>query len=42
MKILYAILAVAGAVIPYSQFIPWAADHGLNVKEFVLELFRWT
>jgi hypothetical protein len=39
MKIIYAILAIAGAIIPYSQLVPWAAEHGLDAKGFVLELF---
>lgn len=39
MKIFYGILAVAGAVIPYSQFLPWAAEHGVDARSFVLELF---
>lgn len=36
---LYAMLAVAGAIIPYTQFVPWAAEHGLDAKTFALELF---
>lgn len=39
MKIFYAFLAVAGAIIPYSQLVPWAAQHGLDAKGFTLELF---
>ena len=39
MTIFYAILAVAGAIIPYAQFVPWAAEHGLDAKGFALELF---
>jgi hypothetical protein len=39
MKILYAILAVAGAIIPYCLLIPWVAQHGLDARGFALELF---
>jgi len=39
VKILYAILAVAGAIIPYSQFVPWAMEHGLDARGFAVELF---
>jgi TRAP-type uncharacterized transport system fused permease subunit len=31
--------AIAGAIIPYSQFVPWLAEHGLDAKGFILELF---
>lgn len=27
----YLILALIGVVLPYSQFLPWLADNGLNV-----------
>ncbi|MEO8064094.1 MAG: DUF2834 domain-containing protein [Pseudomonadota bacterium] len=39
MKIFFAILAIAGAIIPYSQFVPWVAEHGLDLKGFAVELF---
>ena len=39
MKILYAVLALAGAIIPYSQLVPWIGQHGLDARGFVLELF---
>lgn len=39
MKIFYALLAVAGAIVPYSQFVPWAAEHGWDARGFALELF---
>ena len=39
MKIFYLVLAIAGAVIPYSQFVPWFAEHGLDARGFALELF---
>lgn len=39
MKTLYLLLAIAGAIIPYSQFVPWFAEHGPDARGFVLELF---
>ena len=39
MRWLYLFLAVLGGVLPYSQFIPWLADHGLNVRLLLAELF---
>jgi hypothetical protein len=39
MKPFYLLCAIAGAVIPYSQFVPWFAEHGLDVKLFAIELF---
>jgi len=35
----YLVLAVAGCVLPYSQFLPWVADHGLNLPLLLRELF---
>jgi Terpene cyclase DEP1 len=39
MRWLYLVLAVLGAFIPYSQFVPWLAEHGLNVRLLFTELF---
>ena len=39
MKIFYLLCAIAGAAIPYSQFVPWVAEHGLNVNLLAIELF---
>jgi hypothetical protein len=36
---LYLVLCVAGFLLPYSQFVPWVAEHGLNMRLFVTELF---
>lgn len=36
---LYLSLAVVGAVVPYSQFLPWIAEHGLNIPLLFTELF---
>ena len=37
-KQLYLILCVLGFLLPYSQFVPWIAAHGLDPVLFVREL----
>lgn len=37
--LLFAGLAVLGAALPLSQFLPWFAEHGLNIPLFITELF---
>lgn len=32
-------LAAVGTVLPYSQFLPWFLDHGLDLRLFFSELF---
>jgi hypothetical protein len=39
MRWLYLLLAILGAVLPYSQFVPWLAAHGLNLRLLIEELF---
>ena len=39
MRNLYLMLAVLGAVAPYSQFIPWLLQHGANIPLLLSELF---
>jgi hypothetical protein len=39
MKPFYLLCAIAGAVIPYSQFVPWFAEHGLDLNLLLTELF---
>lgn len=39
MKILYLLLAILGAVLPLSQFIPFLKTHGLDLKLFFTFLF---
>lgn len=39
MRRYYLLLAVVGLVLPYSQFLPWLAEHGLNLPLLVAELF---
>jgi len=38
-KSLYLLLCVLGVLVPYWQFVPWVAQHGLNLPLFVRELF---
>jgi hypothetical protein len=35
----YLILCILGAVLPYSQFIPWLLENELNAPLFVHQLF---
>ncbi len=35
----YLVCCVLGMVLPYSQFVPWLLEHGLNVTLFFHELF---
>jgi hypothetical protein len=39
MRLLYLVLALVGAVVPYSLFVPWLAENGLNPPLLVTELF---
>jgi hypothetical protein len=38
-KTIYAVLCVAGVVLPYSQFIPFLREHGLDMRLFAEQLF---
>jgi len=38
-EILYLVLCVLGFALPYSQFVPWVIEHGLNMRLFVQQLF---
>jgi hypothetical protein len=38
-KHLYLILCIVGTVLPYSQFIPFLREHGLDFRLFVQQLF---
>lgn len=38
-KTLYLFLCVLGLVLPYSQFVPWVIENGLNMPLFVRQLF---
>ncbi len=35
----YLILCALGVLLPYWQFVPWLAEHGLDLRLFVRELF---
>jgi hypothetical protein len=39
MRGLYLFLALIGAILPYSQFLPWLITHGLNLPLLFSELF---
>lgn len=38
-KMLYLVLCVLGFALPYSQFVPWVVEHGLDMRLFVQQLF---
>ena len=38
-KALYLLLCILGFALPYSQFIPWAMEHGLDMRLFLQQLF---
>ena len=38
-KILYLSLCLLGFALPYSQFIPWVLEHGLDMPLFLRQLF---
>ena len=38
-KTIYLLLCFVGVVLPYWQFVPWAAENGLNMRLFVQQLF---
>jgi hypothetical protein len=39
LRHLYLILCVLGIVLPYSQFIPFVSEYGLNFSTFFQQLF---
>src|SRR5215469_4401750 len=36
----YLVCCVLGLLFPYSQFVSWLLEHGLNITLFCRELFR--
>ena len=38
-KNIYLFLCILGAALPYSQFIPWVLEHGLNIGLLIRQLF---
>ena len=39
MQIIYIILSISGFILPYSQFLSFVADNGLNLSLFFEQLF---
>ncbi len=39
MRRYYLFLAVVGVVLPYSQFLPWLFQHGLDLRLLLTDLF---
>ena len=39
MQIVYIVLSIVGFVLPYSQFLSFIADNGLNLSLFFEQLF---
>ncbi|ARV61089.1 hypothetical protein BZZ01_22910 [Nostocales cyanobacterium HT-58-2] len=39
LKTIYFILCILGTVLPYSQFVPFLLDNGLDVNLFLKELY---
>lgn len=39
MRVVLAVLCVLGSVLPYSQFLPWAAENGVAPGRLMDDLF---
>jgi hypothetical protein len=39
MRWVYLLLALVGAVVPYSHFLPWVTAHGLDARLVIADLF---
>lgn len=39
MRLIYLLLAIIGAFLPYALFVPWVLEHGLDIPLLVGELF---
>jgi hypothetical protein len=37
-KYLYAALCITGTILPYTQFIPWLAENGLNIPLLINQI----
>ena len=37
-RYVYLVCCVLGLILPYSQFVPWLLEHGLNISLFFREL----
>lgn len=49
MQIIYAVLCIVGTLLSLTQFIPWLADHGLNISLLIqqalaapISAFAWS
>jgi hypothetical protein len=38
-KTLYLVLCIAGTLFPYSQFVPFLREHGLDLRVFFEQMF---
>lgn len=39
VKLIYLLLCIFGFVLPYSEFVPFILEHGLDIKLFFEQLF---
>lgn len=39
IQTVYLILCILGTILPYSQFVPFLVEHGLNLQVFFEQLF---
>ncbi len=39
LRHVYLVLCVVGALLPYSQFVPWCLEHGLDLSLLFHQLF---
>jgi TRAP-type uncharacterized transport system fused permease subunit len=39
LKVIYLLLCILGTVLPYSQFLPFVLEHGLDIGLFFEQLF---
>lgn len=39
LQVIYLLLCILGFVLPYSQFVPFLLEHGLDIKLFFEQLF---
>ncbi len=39
IKVIYLLLCILGSVLPYSQFVPFILEQGLDIKLFFEQLF---
>jgi hypothetical protein len=39
IKTVYLLLCLIGAALPYSQFVPWLSEQGLDLRIFFEQLF---